>query len=211
MTTPNGLPPFNGSLFSQGSTIQDSLSTSTDRTANNVLSNGKVVHEMLIRFEYVQIDNNTPVHVLQYHSNLITTIIHEQSNHVTIYDKNNKLLDLQRMSSLSSLAHLRDLCNVNTRQNGKARHVIIMALRTAKSFIDIKNTTLVTTKLKQFNAYIAEHKFGITEWDITSLGWFRNLHPSLLSYNLVKNYIIDEVKANCRTPRKKLQSHLINC
>jgi hypothetical protein len=94
------------------------------------------------------------------------------------------------MSSLSSLAHLRDLCDVNTRQNRKACHVIVMALRTAKSFNEIKNTTLVTTKLKQFNAYIAEHKFGITEWDITSLGWFCNLHLSLMSYDLVK--------ANCQ-------------
>jgi hypothetical protein len=89
---------------------------------------------------------------------------------------------------------------VNTCQNGKARHVIVMPLCTAKSFNKIKNTTLVTTKLKQFNAYIAEHKFGITEWDITSLGWLRNLHPSLMSYNLVKNYIMDKVKANC--PKK---------
>jgi hypothetical protein len=102
------------------------------------------------------------------------------------------------MSSLSSLAHLLDLCDVNTRQNGKDCHDIIMALCTAKSFNDIKNTTLVTTKLKQFNAYITEHKFGITKWDITSLGWFRNLHPSLMSYDLVKNYIIDKVKANCQ-------------
>jgi hypothetical protein len=87
MTTTNGSPPFNGSLFPQGSTIQDSSSTSTDRTANNVLLNGKVVCEMLIRFEYVQIDNKSPVHVLQYHSDLITTILLEQSDHVTIYDK----------------------------------------------------------------------------------------------------------------------------
>jgi hypothetical protein len=94
MTTPNGLPPFNGSLFPQGSAIQDSLSTSTDRTANNVLLKGKVVREMLIRFEYVQIDNNTPVHVPQYHSDLITTILLKQSDHVTIYNKNNKPLDL---------------------------------------------------------------------------------------------------------------------
>jgi hypothetical protein len=98
MTPPNGSPPFNSSLFPQGSTIPDSSSTSTDRAANNVLLNGKVVREMLIRFEYVQIDNNTPVHVLQYHSDHITAILLEQSNHVTIYDKNNKPLDLQRMS-----------------------------------------------------------------------------------------------------------------
>jgi hypothetical protein len=112
MTTPNGSPPFNGSLFPQGPAIQDSLSTSTDQTASNVLSNGKVVCEMLICFECVQIDNNTPVHVLQYHSELIMTILLEQSDHVTIYDKNNKPLNRQRISSLSSLAHVRDLCDV---------------------------------------------------------------------------------------------------
>jgi hypothetical protein len=198
MTTPNGAPPFNGVLFPPGLTIKDSPSTSTDRTANNVLTNGSVVQEMLIRFEYVQKDKNVPVHVLHCHSTILNTILLEQSDHVTIYDKNNRPVDRARVAALSSLANLRELCDLQTRQKDKARHVIVMAIRTARPFAEIKKTTLMETNLKANHAYISEHKFAITEWDISSVGWFRNLHPNLMSFDLIKEYIADEAKKNCR-------------
>jgi hypothetical protein len=187
-------------LFPPGLTIKDSSSTSTDRTANNVLPNGAVVQEMLICFEYVQTNKNVPVHVLQSHSVILNTILLEHPNHVTIYDKNNKTIDRTRVAALSSLAQLRDLCDLNTRQNDKARHVIVMAIRTAHTFAELKKTTLMETNLKANNTYMSEHKFGITEWDISSIGWFRNLHPNLMSHELIKSYLADEVKKNC--PKK---------
>jgi hypothetical protein len=177
MTTPNGARPFNGVLFPPGTTIQDSSSTSTDRTTNNVLPNGAVVQEMLIRFEYIQTNKNVPVHVLQSHSVTLNTILLEHSNHVTIYDKNNKTIDRIRVAALSSLAQLR-----------------------ARTFAELKKTTLMETNLKANNAYMSEHKFGITKWDISSIGWFRNLHPNLMSHDLIKSYLADKVKKNC--PKK---------
>jgi hypothetical protein len=200
MTTPNGAPPFNGVLFPPGTTVQDSSLTSTDRTANNVLPNGAVIQEMLIRFKYVQTNKNVPVHVLQSHSVILNTILLEHPNHVTIYDKNNKTIDRTRVAALSSLAQLHDLCDLNTRQTDKARHVIIMAIRTARTFAELKKTTLMETNLKANNAYMSEHKFGITEWDILSIGWFRNLHPNSMSHDVIKSYLPDEVKKNC--PKK---------
>jgi hypothetical protein len=85
-----------------------------------------------------------------------------------------------------------------------------MAFSTAKSFHGIKNTTKLTTALKKHNAFIAKHKFTITKSDILSLGWFCNLHPSLMSHNPIKEYLAAEVKMHCPSKTNILFYQLLN-
>jgi hypothetical protein len=203
MTSPNGAPPYNGTLFAQGSTPPDSSSTSTDRTANNVMSNGQVAKEMLVKFEYVQKPDKKAIHILQYHRQLLTSILFASPDQLVIYCKNNKPVTQARINLLTSLAHLKDLCDVHTREGGRdVRHVIVMAFKTTKTLHDIRNTEIFMSHLKSMNAYVTEHFFPIDEWDISSLGWFRNLHPSLMNYDLIKEYFSTEIKKYCPAKTK---------
>ena len=53
------------------------------------------------------------------------------------------------------------------------------------------------THLKNMNAYVQEHAFPIAEWDISSVGWFRDMHPNHMSYALIKTHIQMLVKTKC--------------
>ena len=197
MVTPTPSHPYNGTLFAKTPISQDSSSVYTDKTANIPTSKGQPVREFNVKFEYVQKISNKPVPILQYHRQLLTSIIYAHGDQVTIFDKNNKPVDQSRINTLTSIASLRELADIHTRDGKVVRHVVIMNIRSSLSVHDIRNTTVFMTHLKNMNAYVQEHAFPITEWDISSVGWFRNMHPNHMSYTLIKSHIASLVKSKC--------------
>ena len=197
MVTKNPDQAYDGTLFAKTPTTQDSSSVYTDKTANIASSKGQKVSEIHVKFEYVQKTNNQSVPILQYHRQLLTSIIYAHGDNVTIYDKNDKPIDQTRINALTSIALLRELADIHTRDGKVARHIIIMRLRSSVSLHDIRNTTVFMTHLKNMNAYVQEHPFPINEWDISSVGWFRDMHPNHMSYSLIKNHIMTLVKTKC--------------
>jgi hypothetical protein len=43
-------------------------------------------------------------------------------------------------------------------------------------------------QLKEMQAFTQEHHFTIKEWDIASVGWFHDLHPNRMCYNMIVNH-----------------------
>ena len=180
---------YNGTLFAKTPSTQDSSSVYTDKTTNVPSSKGLTVREINIKFEYVQKSSNHAVPILLYHRQLLTSIIYAHGDNVTIFDKNDRRIDQTRINSLTSIALLRELADIHTRDGKVARHIIIMRFRSSVSLHTIRNTTVFMTHLKNMNAYVQEHSFSVTEWDISSVGWFRNMHPNHMSYELIKTHI----------------------
>jgi hypothetical protein len=184
MTTPDPSVDYNGTLYAQPPTPKESSSVYTDKTANTAGKNDQPVREFLLRFEYLQ-KGKQPVPIISHHRQLLTSILNAHKDQVTVYDKNNKPVDQSRINSITSIAHLRDLVDINTRTGDKVRHILIMKLRTSLSVYELRTSTGVMRQLQTMEAYIQEHFFGITEWDIASLGWFRELHPNHMSYDMI--------------------------
>ena len=137
------------------------LSLYTDKTANISGLKAPNVREINVKFEYVQKGNNQAVPILQYHRQLLTSIIYAHGDSVTIFDKNDKPIDQSRINVLTSIALLRKLADIHTRDGKVVRHIIIMRLRTTIPLFDIRNTTVFMTHLKNMNAYVQEHPFAI--------------------------------------------------
>ena len=114
---------------------------------------------MHVKFEYVQKLSNQSVPILQYHRQLLTSIIYAHGDNVTIFDK--RPIDQARINVLTSIALLCELADIHTRDGKVVRHVIIMRLRSTVSLFDIRNTTVFMTHLKNMNAYVQEHPFPI--------------------------------------------------
>ena len=189
--------PYNGTLFAKTPITEDSSSVYTDKTTNIPSSKGQTVTEFNVKFEYVQKNTNQAVPILQYHRQLLTSIIYAHGDNVTIFDKNNRPIDQSRINPLTSVAQLRELADIHTRDGKIVRHIIIMRLRSSVSLHEIRNTTVFMSHLKNMNAYVQEHEFPILDWDIASVGWFRNMHPNHMSYTLIKNHIQHLVKTKC--------------
>ena len=183
MATQTPVQPYNGTLFAKTPTTQDSSSVYTDKTANIPTSKGQTVREFNVKFEYVQKISNKPVPILQYHRQLLTSIIYAHGDQVTIFDENNRPIDQSRINTLTSIASLRELADIHTRDGKVVRHIVIMNLRSSLSLHDIRNTTVFMTHLKNMNAYVQEHAFPIAEWDISSVGWFHDMHANHMSYS----------------------------
>ena len=66
------------------------------------------------------------------------------------------------------------------------------------------------THLKNMNAYVQEHPFSIQEWDISSVGWFRDMHPNHMSYELIKSHIQTLVQNKCKAGPPLPQFELSN-
>ena len=188
---------YNGTLFAKTPTTQDSSSVYTDKTANITSSKGQPVREIHVKFEYVQKLSHQSVPILQYHRQLLTSIIYAHGDNVTIFDKNDRPIDQPRINAITSIALLRELADIHTRDGKAVRHVIIMRLRSTISLFDIRSTTVFMTHLKNLNAYVQEHPVSIQEWDISSVGWFRDMHPNHMSYELIKSHIQSLAKKNC--------------
>jgi hypothetical protein len=77
------------------------------------------------------------------------------------------------------------MVDIHTRTTNKVRHIIMMKVRTSLSIYNICTTIGVIRQLKEMQAYIQEHHFTIDKWDISSVGWFHNLHPSQMSYDAI--------------------------
>ena len=197
MANNNPTQPYNGTLFAKTPIVQDSSSVYTDKTANVASSKGLTVCEIHVKFEYVQKVSNKAVPILQYHGQLLTSIIYAHGDSVTVFDKNDKPIDQSQINALTSIAHLRELAEIHTRDGKAVRHIIIMRLRSPISLHDIRNTTVFMTHLKNMNAYVQEHAFPIAEWDISSVGWFWDMHPNHMSYALIKTHIQMLVKTKC--------------
>ena len=75
MVMQNIVPPYNGTLFAKTPTVHDSSSVYTDKTANISGLKAPNVREINVKFEYVQKGNNQAVPILQYHRQLLTSII----------------------------------------------------------------------------------------------------------------------------------------
>jgi hypothetical protein len=168
MMTPDPSVDFNGTLFAQPPIPKESLSVYTDKTVNTAGKNDQPVREFLLRFEYLQ-KVKQPVPIISHHPQLLTFFLNAHKDQVTINDKNNKPVDQARINSITSIAHLRDLVDINTRTSDKVRHILIMKLRTSLSVYELRTSTGVMRQLKTMGAYIQENFFGISEWDIASL------------------------------------------
>ena len=60
------------------------------------------------------------------------------------------------------------------------------------------------------NAFVQEHVFDVNEWDISSVGWFRDMHPNHMSYELIKSNIKSLVKSTAHTSTVIPQFELSN-
>jgi hypothetical protein len=107
---------------------------------------------------------------------------------ITIYDKNDKAIDITGLRTISPVALFRELVDIHTRTANQVRHVIIMKVRTSLSLYEIRTTSSIMRQLKEMQAFIQEHHFTIDEWDIASVGWFHNLHPSHMSYDMIVDH-----------------------
>ena len=139
--------PYNGTLFAKTPTVLDTSSVYTDKTTNIPSSKGQNVMEINVKFEYVQKTNNQAVPILQYHRQLLTSIIYAHGDNVTVFDKNDRSIDQSRINVLTSIAQLCELADIHTRDGKVVRHIIIMRLRTSVSLHDIRNTTVFMTHL----------------------------------------------------------------
>jgi hypothetical protein len=202
MTTPAEATTFNGNLFAQPPTPTDSPSVYTDKTANVAGKNAKPVKEILIKFDHVQ--KSARVNIMNNQRQILTSILNAYKDEVTIFDKNNKPIDQTRINSITSIAHLRDLVDINTRTSGigkntKVRHIIIMKLRTSLSAYDLRTTAGISHQMHQLGIYIQEHEYPITDWDVVSVGWFYNLHPNHMSYDMIVAHTTVLIKAALKT------------
>jgi hypothetical protein len=118
MAMPDTPPAYNGTLFAQPPTPKESSSVYTDKTANVAGKNDQPVREFLLRFEYLQ-KGKQPIPIINHHRQLLTSILNAHKDQVTIFDKNNKPIDQARINSITSIALLRDLVDINTRTGDK--------------------------------------------------------------------------------------------
>jgi hypothetical protein len=186
MTTPDPSSGYNGTLFAQPPIPKESPSVYTDKTVNTVGKNDQPICEFLLRFEYLQ-KGKQPVPIISHHRQLLTSILNHEDQ-VTIYNKANKPVDQARINSITSIAHLRDLVDINNCTDDNVRHILIMKIRTSFTVNELQTSTGVMHQSKTMEAYIQERFFGIFECDIASLGWFRELHPNHRSYNMIVDH-----------------------
>ena len=184
MADPPTAPPYNGILFAQQPVVQDSSSVYSEKTTTTTNRNSQPVREFLVKFDYVQ--KEKAVAILAFHRQLLTSILYALKDQITIYDKHNKPIDQSRINVLTSIALLREMVDINTRNGPQGvRHVLIMKFRTSMTLYDIRSTSGIDRQLRTMNAFMQEHSFSIEQWDIASVGWFQQLHPSHMSYQMI--------------------------
>jgi hypothetical protein len=183
MTTPDAPANYNGSLFTAPPTQQESSSVYTDKTVNTSGQNAQSVREFLLKFEYLQKSQQSPI--LNNHCQLLASLLASLKDQITIYDKSDKIVDIPRLQTIASVALFRDLADIHTRTANQVRHTIIMKIRTSLSVYEIRTTVGIKKQLKDMQAFIKEHHFTIDEWDISSVGWFHNLHPNHMCYDSI--------------------------
>ena len=96
--------PYNGILFAKTPTTEDSSSVYTNKTTNIPSSKGQNIIEINVKFEYVQKTSNQAVPILQYHRQLLISIIYAHGDNVSIFDKNDRPIDQSRIKVLTSIA-----------------------------------------------------------------------------------------------------------
>jgi hypothetical protein len=90
-----------------------------------------------------------------------------------------------------------------------------MKVRTSLSLYEIRTTSGIMRQLKEMQAFIQEHHFTIDEWDIASVGWFHDLHPNHMSYDMIvdhSNTLMSIAIKNSFPPKTKIPFYkLSNC
>jgi hypothetical protein len=183
MTLPDAPANYNGSLFTAPPTQPESASVYTDKTVNTAGQNAQPVREFLVKFEYLQKGQQIPI--INNHCQLLASLLSSLKDQITIYDKFDKIVDIPRLQTIASVALFRDLVDIHTRTANQVRHIIIMKVRTSLSLYEIRTSTGIMKQLKDMQAFIQEHHFTIDEWDISSVGWFHDLHPNHMCYDSI--------------------------
>jgi hypothetical protein len=186
MTTPDAPAAYKGNLYTAPPTPQESSSVYTDKTTNTAGPNAQPVREFLIKFEYLQKGQQIPI--INNHCQLLASLLSTLKDQITIYDKNDKAVDIPRLQTITSVALFREFVDIHTRTANQVRHVIIMKVRTSLSLYEIRTTSGIMRQLKDMQAFIQEHHFTIDEWDIASVGWFHDLHPNHMCYDMIVNH-----------------------
>ena len=181
----------------------------TELTATNPPVNGRVQKEFLIKFEFLQKNDNKAVPVMLYHRQLMCSILNAYKNQVVLFDKHEQPIDQVRINKIQSNIDHQALFDVHTKdgvtikhKNGKItkrppRHTVIMMIKTALSLNDIRNTEVIMHHLRNYNAFLRLHHFDLHTHDITSCGWFRELHPTQMCHTLIRQYIETCIKHAC--------------
>ena len=198
---------YNGTLFGTPPPPVDSASVTTEHTVTNPPVNGRVTKEFLIKFEFLQQTDSKPVPIMLHHRQLMCSILNAYKNQIVLYDNHDQPIDQTRINKIQSNADHRALFDIYTKdgvsikhKNGKVttrlpRHTIIMMVKTAFSLNDIRNTDVVMRQLRGFNTFMRLHHFDQKCHDIASCGWFRELHPTQMSHEVIKAHIDASIKA----------------
>jgi hypothetical protein len=90
-----------------------------------------------------------------------------------------------------------------------------MKVRTSLSLYEIRTTVGIMRQLKDMQAFIQEHHFTAEEWDISSVGWFHDLHPNHMCYDSIIAHTNALMTAAIKTdfpPKTKIPFYrLSNC
>jgi len=189
MATPD-LLRFNGITLLPKPPYNDTDKVTTDYTANTVNKNGRVIKEFYVKFEFNVTSNDS---VLHHHRQIMTTILNAHSGAVQLFDKHEKMITQEKINNIKSVTDQQGMFITYSKSRmttRRTRHTIIQKIRTTISLSDIKNTEMVMHQMKTKNIYLRMHYFEPTAWDINnSIGWLRDIHPTLMSHEAVRTTI----------------------
>ena len=191
---------FAGSPLPINQTVQDVSSVATEQTVTNPKKNGRSLREFFVKFEFPQQDRARGVPILQNHRQILCSILNAHKDQVTLFDKNENPLDQTKLNAIRSMADHRALFDIHTKDGNdrrKTRHTIIMMIRSTLSLTDIRSANLVAYQLTHLHIFLRMHHFPLNTFDVASIGWLRDVHPTQMDHDTLKHSIDTAIKASC--------------
>jgi hypothetical protein len=188
---------FTGSILANITTPSDENTILTDNTDNRSFKIDRETREIFVKIDFKS-KYPTLLDVVVDHQQLMASLITAYPNQVQVLDKNDNNVDMKKIQTFSSIIKYRpcfDIHSKEARNNRPAIHTIIMKIKTSLSLSDIRNTENVIRHLKHRDIYMKMHHFGREVFDVASIGWLRDVHPTQTNHESVKEMIQQHVTA----------------